>query len=80
MFYSGTRSVTPVHRFALGDAVRMRGMLFTPALASYRVTAMLPTRDGSPQYRVRSDLERHERVAKEDTLEIVQEGGGEEAR
>lgn len=38
---------------------------------TYRVTGMLPVRDNSPQYRIRNDEERHERVTTEDTLESI---------
>src|SRR5205809_1089979 len=37
----------------------------------YRVTATLPARDNSPQYRIRSDEEPHDRVTSEDSLEEV---------
>jgi hypothetical protein len=35
----------------------------------YRITGLLPARDDSLQYRIRSDEERHERVVREDELE-----------
>ena len=37
----------------------------------YRVTGTLPPSDNSPQYRIRSDDERHDRVATQDTLEAA---------
>lgn len=37
----------------------------------YRVTGTLPPRDNSPQYRIRSDDERHERVTTQDALEAA---------
>ena len=37
----------------------------------FRITATLPARDNSPQYRMRNDDERYERVTTEDNLEEV---------
>ena len=61
------------HRFAVGQSVRLsdRRGLSTRAAEIYRITRMLPERDNSPQYRIRSDAESHERVAKEEILESV---------
>ena len=59
------------HRFAIGQSVKLKsraGYLASPA-ESYRVTALMPAADNSPQYRIRSEAERHERVATEDSLE-----------
>jgi hypothetical protein len=64
----------PVHRFAIGQTVRLQssfGMSVRTA-ELYRVTGTLPSRDNSPQYRIRSDQERHERVTTEDSLEEVE--------
>jgi hypothetical protein len=38
----------------------------------FRITATLPPRDNSPQYRMRNDEERYERVTTEDNLEEIQ--------
>lgn len=61
------------HLFRVGQTVRMTSRFGvspnTPDF--YRVTAMLPPRDNSPQYRIRSDEERHERVVTEDTREAA---------
>jgi hypothetical protein len=59
------------HGFAIGQAVRLRpafGLSTKPAQI-YRIIGLLPERDNSPQYRVRSDEERHDRVLTEDGLE-----------
>ena len=64
----------PVHRFAIGQTVRLQssfGMSLRTA-ELYRITGTLPSRDNSPQYRIRSDQERHERVTTEDSLEEVE--------
>lgn len=67
------RSMT-AHRFTVGQTVRMNNRFgLSPATAeTYRITAILPVReDNSPQYRIRNDDERHERVATEDSLEEI---------
>ena len=61
----------PAHRFAIGQSVRLRGRFGLPLDTAeiYRITGTLPARDNSPQYRMRNDEERHERVTTEDNLE-----------
>ena len=61
----------PAHRFAIGQSVRLRGRFGLPLNTAeiYRITGTLPARDNSPQYRMRNDEERHERVTTEDNLE-----------
>ena len=63
----------PAHQFALGQAVRMKRSLgFSPTLpGSFRITGMLPERNNSPQYRMRSDSEQHDRVVTEADLEAT---------
>lgn len=70
------------HLFAVGQAVRMKGGFGRPASPEgvYRITGTLPPRGDSPQYRIRNDDERHERVTTQDSLEPVamsQAGDGE---
>lgn len=58
------------HAFAVGQAVQLRdgiGRLVAPG-ALYKITATLPSGGGAPQYRIRNDDERYERVAGEDSL------------
>ena len=64
----------PAHRFAIGQSVRLRGRSGMPLDTAevFRITATLPARDNSPQYRMRNDEERHERVTTEDNLEEVE--------
>jgi hypothetical protein len=64
----------PAHRFAIGQSVRLRGRFGLPLTAAetFRITGTLPARDNSPQYRMRNDDERHERVTTEDNLEEIQ--------
>ncbi len=66
--YRGTSS----HLFAIGQSVRLKGFgkPFSP-MDTYRITGILPPRENSPQYRIRNDDERHERVITQDSLEPV---------
>jgi len=65
------RHGAPPRLFGVGQAVRLKGDFRTPAKIAdvYHVTATLPPRENSPQYRIRSDAEPHERVVTEDRLE-----------
>ncbi len=79
---SRTRSRLPngsTHRFGIGQMVTMKGryaLAINPA-DLFRITATLPVRDNSPQYRIRNEHESHERVATEDSLDLVPEGSAE---
>ena len=61
------------HIFEVGQTVRIKGGFGTPALSaeSYNITGTLPPRSDSPQYRIRNEDERHERVVTQDSLELV---------
>lgn len=61
------------HLFTVGQSVRLKEGFGRSALSSgiYRITGTLPPRGDSPQYRIRSDDERHERVTTQDNLEPV---------
>jgi len=63
-----------VHRFAVGQPVRLKTRfgLAPKATETFHVTGTLPERDNSPQYRIRQDGERHERVTTEDFLEAIE--------
>ncbi|MUT27340.1 MULTISPECIES: hypothetical protein [Mesorhizobium] len=67
------RRPTPMHLFTIGQAVRLGGNFgtFPKTLEVYRITGTLPPRGDSPQYRIRNDEERHERVATQDSLEPI---------
>lgn len=62
------------HLFAVGQAVRLKGGFGTTSQSGdiYHVTATLPPRGNSLQYRVRNDDERYERVTTQDSLESVE--------
>jgi hypothetical protein len=59
------------HRFAIGQTIHLRSKFgLSPKIADrYRITGLLPEINNSPQYRIRSDDERHDRVATEDDLQ-----------
>ena len=61
------------HLFTTGQIVRLKGgvPLASQSANTYRITGTLPPRGDSPQYRIRNDDERYERVATQDNLEPV---------
>ncbi|MEP9374277.1 hypothetical protein [Mesorhizobium sp. KR1-2] len=61
------------HRFAIGQSVHLKNRFnqSDTTAGTYRIIATLPERDNSPQYRIRNDGERHERVTTENTLVLV---------
>lgn len=63
----------PKHRFERGDHVTLLTRLKTSnAVAGpYQIVQKLPPRDDDNQYRIKSDLERHERVVPESQLSAV---------
>jgi hypothetical protein len=69
------RREAATHLYAVGQAVRLKGRFgsFPKTAEIYHITGMLPPREDSPQYRIRSDEERHERVTTQDSLEAVRE-------
>jgi hypothetical protein len=69
-----TRQDPAIHLFAVGQTVRLKsnfGMHSTGNTEIYRVTGTMPPKAGSPQYRIRNDDERYERVTTQDDLEPV---------
>ncbi len=68
-----SRREAPAHLFAIGQAVRLKGGFGRVPLPAdiYHITGTLPPRGNSPQYRIRNDDERYERVATQDSLEPV---------
>ncbi|WEX74823.1 hypothetical protein PYH37_000112 [Sinorhizobium numidicum] len=64
------------HRFPIGLSVRLkdRANISPRAAETYRITAKLPLRDDSPQYRMRNDELGQERVSNEDNLEPIERG------
>ncbi|RWM33109.1 hypothetical protein [Mesorhizobium sp.] len=68
-----TRRESATHRYSLGQSVRLKRSFNTvqESREIYQITARLPPRGDSRQYRIRSEAERHERMATEDSLEPV---------
>ena len=59
------------HLFTVGQVVRLKSgfdRLSQPENV-YRITGTLPPKGDSPQYRIRNDEERYERVTTQDNLE-----------
>jgi hypothetical protein len=67
------RTDTPSHLFAIGQTVRMksRSGLTQKTAELFQIKSRLPVKDGSPQYRIRSEQETYERVTTEDNLEVA---------
>ncbi|WP_430694646.1 hypothetical protein [Mesorhizobium dulcispinae] len=68
-----TRHEAATHCYSLGQSVRLKRSFNTiqESREIYQITARLPPRGDSLQYRIRSEAERHERMATEDSLEPV---------
>lgn len=62
-----------IHRFPIGETVRLKSLkgLSPKAAEVYRITAYLPARDNSPQYRMRNDEVAQERVTQEIDIEPI---------
>lgn len=60
-------------RFSIGQSIRYRSSSRGLAAASgrYRVVGVLPAEEGELSYRIKGDDERHERIARESELSIV---------
>jgi len=58
------------HRYAIGQKVWLKDSFgrLLKRQNTFRVTAELPSSAGSPQYRIRSESEVHERIATETNL------------
>jgi hypothetical protein len=73
------RSLHPIrpqaasHLFAVGQTVRLRSSFgtFPKSAEIYHITATLPPSGDTPQYRIRNDEERHERVAMQDNIQAI---------
>jgi len=66
------RYETATHLFTTGQTVRLKGGFGQSQSAqTYRITATLPPKGDSQQYRMRNDSENYERVATQDSLEAV---------
>jgi hypothetical protein len=68
-FQRAPQSEPATHLFAIGQTVRLNGG-FLRTGASYQITARLPPIGDSPQYRIRNEEEKFERVARQSELEL----------
>lgn len=57
------------HKFQIGQPVILRSLfLKRDASDAFRIVGQLPERGGTPQYRIRTQDEPHDRVVNEDQL------------
>lgn len=57
------------HMFSVGQNVLIKGKTAIAENETYRITATLPPRGSSPQYRVQNQFEHHERVVTQELIE-----------
>ena len=57
-----------MHKFKVGQSVSFIPGLLGGGPAIFKVTQLLPSEDDDHKYRIKSDSEPHERVAKESQL------------
>jgi len=69
-FKRSLQSHAATHLFTVGQAVRLKSGFLRPGNI-YIITAKLPPSGDLPQYRVRNDDEKFERMATQADLEIV---------
>jgi hypothetical protein len=64
------RSLMPVHKFKVGQTLQFSPNMFENSArkGSYTVVRLLPAENGCNQYRIKSFLDGHERVVREDQL------------
>ena len=62
--------MSPQHKFAIGQTVRFSPGLGqgSPGSGSFKIVRLLPEAASVLQYRVKSQLDGHERVVREDQL------------
>ena len=58
------------HKYEIGQSLDFRSSTKGPSAAAgqYRIVARRPPNDGEPMYLIKSELERHERIASESEL------------
>jgi len=58
-----------IHKFSVGEKVKFQNRVRGAAVqGEYEIVRLLPEEEGQLLYRIKSDLERNERVAAEDQL------------
>ncbi len=67
------RSEASTHLFTIGQSVQLRSRLGGSRSPDgiFQITATLPARGNSPQYRIRNDGELHERVTTQDDIVLA---------
>jgi hypothetical protein len=61
-----------IHRFKVGQVVEIqRSKLRLAATGPYAITQLLPCDSNDPQYRLKCEGEKHERIVSEHDLAIV---------
>jgi len=66
--------ISMAHTFKVGQRVTMdRSKIFSSAPGTYVIVAALPESGGRLQYRIKSELEKHERVAEQSQLHLMLE-------
>jgi hypothetical protein len=64
------RTSVDEHKFRVGQTINFRSAtrISGAPTGQYRVVGHRPSEGGEPSYRIKSDLERHERIARESEL------------
>lgn len=56
-------------KFRVGQTINFKSFQRTSAAPGrYQIVGLRPEQDGEPSYRIKSDLERHDRIARESEL------------
>jgi hypothetical protein len=63
----------PIHKFKIGQTVNLIPSIGRSAASGhYEIVSLRPANGGSPQYRIKSKNESHERVVSEGDLVLIQ--------
>ncbi len=67
----------PGHKYQVGQMIAFRSYVRDRSVApgKYEIIDYRPDQDGEPSYRIKSELERHERIARESELGSGDEPG-----
>jgi hypothetical protein len=68
--FGNLEKMVAVHKFKIGETLTYRSSLRDRSAAPghYRIIDYRPSEDGEPLYRIKSELERHDRIARESEL------------
>ena len=61
------------HKFKIGQKIGLANFLKSGSVApgEYQVVGYRPDQDGEPSYRIKSSLERHDRIVRESELKGI---------